>query len=64
MLMLHKFVVPYNIACAKLTYLLPGIQMQICPCTGQVSAVGHSHLFLLGFLVCELYTITAADNKT
>jgi len=28
------------------------------------SAVGQSHLFLLGSLVCELYTFTAADYKT
>jgi len=42
MLILHKFLVPYNNMCAKLTYLLPGIQMQVCTGTGQVSAVGQS----------------------
>lgn len=70
MLILHKFLVPYNNIyfcschmCTKLTYFLLGIHMQVCTCTGQVSAVGQSHLFLLGSLVCELYIFTAADYK-
>ena len=40
MLILHKFLVPCNNMCAKLTYLLSGIDMQVCTSTGQVSAVG------------------------
>jgi hypothetical protein len=71
MLILLEFFVPYNNIyfcsyrmCAELTYLLLGNQMQVCTCTGQVTAAGQSHLFLLGSLVCKLYTFTAADYKT
>ena len=49
---------------AELTYLLFGIQLKVCTCSGQVSALVESHLFLLGSLVYELYTFTAADYKT